>query len=315
MNLKSILTAAVCLLLSIATFAAEREFNIANRRGDSISVTYNQPANYAGKIVLIIAGSGPTDRNGNGFNFETNGYKMIADQLAEKGIASLRYDKLGVAKSAANMVSIKSEGDMHFNFYIDDAVDLINYLKSTYNPTNIIVLGHSEGSLIGMMAAQKTEVSGFISIAGPGRKAGTVIREQLASQPDSMKNKSYDIISKLEQGEHVGNIPKSQAMLFRPSIQSYMIEWFRYDPAEEIRKLKCPVVVIQGDRDLQVSMVDAVLLGKAAGVKVVKLSKMNHILKEAPKDRMQNLATYNNPTLPLSKGLMESIFSLIKVLK
>lgn len=306
---------AICFIFSFSTFGTETEFNIGNRRGDSISVTYTQPDNYAGKIVLFIAGSGPTDRNCNGLGFESNAYKMVSDELQKNGIATLRYDKLGVGKSIANMVSVKSEKDMHFNFYIEDAVDIINYLKSTYNPTHIIILGHSEGSLIGMMAAQQTSVSGFISIAGPGRKAGDVIREQLATQPDSMKTQAYQIISSLENGQRVGNIPRSQAMLFRPSIQQYMIEWFSYDPAKEIQKLKCPVVVIQGGRDLQVSMLDASILGKAAGVAVVKIGKMNHVLKDAPSDRAGNMATYNNPDLPLNKGLVPAILDLVKQLK
>jgi predicted alpha/beta hydrolase len=134
-------------------------------------------------VALIIAGSGPTDRDGNNPAMRNNSLKMLAEAMNKNGIVSLRYDKRGIARS--RNAGLK-EADLRFENYVDDAKAWINYLKKELKFTTIFVIGHSEGSLIGMIASQYKNVTKFVSIAGAGQPADKIIREQLKNQPPSI---------------------------------------------------------------------------------------------------------------------------------
>lgn len=261
-------------------------------------------------IVLIISGSGPTDRNGNNPIMTNNSLKMLAEGLFEKGIASLRYDKRGVAKSKnANL----NEIDLRFENYIEDAKSWVDLLNKDKRFSDIIIAGHSEGSLIGMIASQKNEVSKFISIAGAGMPAADIIREQLKSQPPIILDKSLSILEKLENGEPVEDIPKLLYPLFRPSVQPYMISWFQYDPQKEIAKLNKPILIVQGTTDIQVSLEDANKLKSAnENSEKILIEDMNHVLKESEIDRKKNIETYSNPDLPIKRELINNLDIFIK---
>lgn len=260
-------------------------------------------------LVLIVSGSGPTDRNGNNPRLTNNSLKMLAEGLFENNIASVRYDKRGVGESKS---AGTNESDLRFENYIEDVEDWINFLSKDSRFSEIIILGHSEGSLIGMIAAQKKEVGKFISIAGVGAPAGEILREQLREQPAIVSNQSFPIIEKLENGEMQENVPEMLHLLFRPSIQPYLISWFKYDPRKEIAKLEKPVLIIQGTTDIQVSVSDAEKLAEA-NQKARKqiIDGMNHILKEAEYDRAKNIQTYSMPDLPLKEGLIQTILEFI----
>jgi predicted alpha/beta hydrolase len=156
-------------------------------------------------VVLIIAGSGPTDRNGNAGNgLKTNAYKMVAEGLAQKGISSLRFDKRGIGKSQSAMTS---ESELRFETYTRDAVAWISMLKADKRFSEVIVLGHSEGSLIGMIAAQQTHTGGFISVSGPGKPADKILQEQLKAQlPPQLMMESNKILESLKQGKTVAEV-------------------------------------------------------------------------------------------------------------
>ncbi|MGZ5253213.1 MAG: alpha/beta hydrolase, partial [Flavitalea sp.] len=208
-------------------------------------------------VVLLIAGSGPTDRNGNNPMMKNDALKQIAYALAEEGIAAVRYDKRGIGASRA---AGKSEIDLRFENYIVDAEAWIDLLKKMNRFTSISVAGHSEGSLIGMVAAKKANK--FVSIAGAGRSIDVVIKEQLINQPPQVKEHAYGILDTLKMGLNPTTVNPLVFSLFRPSIQPYMISWIKYDPAKEIdslRQLNIPVLIIQGTRDIQVSVNDAEL--------------------------------------------------------
>jgi len=275
------------------------------------------PANMPAKcpVVLIIAGSGPTDRDGNnpGIPGANNCYRLVAQGLAEKGIASLRYDKRGIAASKA---ALKSEADIRFEDYINDATGWVNLLRQDARFGKIIVLGHSEGSLIGMVATNQAHADGFISIAGAGRPAAVLLREQLTKSSPQVLPEVESILKSLESGQTVAKVSPDLMQLFHPSVQPYLISWFKYNPAVEIAKLKCPVLIIQGSTDLQVSLQDATLLHQAkpdAQFKVI--TGMNHVMKTAPADRAANIAAYSDPSLPLAPGLMEGIIAFMNAIK
>ncbi len=260
-------------------------------------------------VVLIIAGSGPTDRNGNNPMMTNNSLKMLAEGLFAKGVASVRFDKRGIGESAS--VGVK-EADLRFETYIKDVEDWINLLKTDKRFSEIIILGHSEGSLIGMIAAQKKEVKKFISIAGIGVPAAQIIREQLKSQPPAVLDLCLPILEKLEKGETVSNVPPMLNSLFRPSVQPYMISWFKYNPQKEIAKLNKPILIIQGTTDIQVGISDAEKLVAANKNSQKQIFEgMNHVLKDAPIDPQENAKTYTNPNLPLKAGLIEAIIKFL----
>lgn len=260
-------------------------------------------------VVLIIAGSGPTDRNGNNPMMKNNSLKMLAEGLAERGIASVRYDKRGIGESKQAGGDEKS---LRFENYIDDAKDWIDFLHQNDSFTDIVVLGHSEGSLIGMIAAQKEEVNKYISLAGIGDRASKAIREQLKSQPPFVIDLSSPILDKLESAQTVDSVPPILLSLFRPSVQPYLISWFKYDPTVEIEKLRKPVLIVQGTTDIQVPVSNADVLAQSnPQAQKAIMEGMNHILKVSEADRMKNIETYSNPDLPLHPDLIDILIDFL----
>lgn len=315
--MKSIITTAFFLLLTTIVMAASYKDTafaetpvVLHTATGTIYGTLTMPE-AAGKIpvALIIAGSGPTDRNGNNPAMKNESLKMLAYGLAGNGIASLRFDKRGVGESKA---ALKSEADIRFEDYINDAKQWIAWLKKDKRFSKIAVIGHSEGSLIGMVAANQL-ADCYISIAGAGQPAGIILKGQLASQPPAIRDTAYAFIDSLTKGKTIDQVNPMLYALFRPSVQPYLISWFRYDPQTEIHKLTMPILVIQGTNDIQVSVEDAKLLAKAnPHAQLQLIPDMNHILKIVTGDRNANIATYNNPSLPISGELVKSIAAFIK---
>ncbi|GAB4278240.1 MAG: alpha/beta hydrolase [Marinilabiliales bacterium] len=261
-------------------------------------------------VILIIAGSGPTDRDGNNPKMTNNSYKMLAEELANYGIASLRYDKRGIGKSE---ISDFKEDDIIFEDFINDACSCVKYLRSKNIFKRFIILGHSEGALIGMVAAKKTDADAYISVSGAGRPINEVILEQLKKQSPIIYEVAKPIVDSLKQNLKVKNIDPSLMGLFRPSIQNFLINLFKYNPAEIIRTLEIPVLIIQGDNDIQVNVEDAKILKRNnKSSKLVIIKNMNHVLKEVKTDNyFLQLKTYNDPELQLHPKLIKSIVKFI----
>ncbi len=261
-------------------------------------------------VVFIHPGSGPTDRDGNNPMMKNNSLKYLAEALYRQGIASLRIDKRGIAESAD--VGPGSEADLRFEHYVNDAADWMTWLGERENLGSVIALGHSEGSLITMLASQKADVAGYISLAGPGRPADQILRDQLAAQGPSLTEMTDPILDFLLAGKTVEDVNPMLASLFRPSVQPYLISWFKYDPAAAVKKLDFPILIINGTTDIQVPASEAEILAEAASsAELVIIEGMNHILKEAPADRMANIATYSDPELPLIEELVASITAYV----
>src|SRR5262245_40558982 len=268
-------------------------------------------------VALIIAGSGPTDRNGNtrGIPGAVNNLKYLAEGLAAQGIASVRYDKRGVAES---IKAATSQSELRFETYIDDAVLWGKQLRADKRFSSVIIIGHSEGSLIGMVAAQKIEVDAFISIAGAGRPLPQVLLEQLRRNlPADLQSQAEMIVKSLTEGKIVEDVPPALGgALFRPSIQPYLISQFRYDPAKEIAKLSIPVLIAQGTADIQVPAQDAMLLAQAKpSAGLLMIEGMNHVLKDAPAGQDKQMKSYTDPSLPVAPKLIDGISSFIKTVK
>ena len=298
------------LFIPLISLCQEEEITLKTKTGDIKGSLLVPSSSEKASVVLIISGSGPTDRNGNNPIMINNSLMMLANELKKNGIASVRFDKRGIGESKNSGLE---ESDLRFENYVNDVKGWVDLLKESNRFSEIIVLGHSEGALIGMIASQKIEVEKFISVAGAGNSAGDIIREQLKAQPTVVLNQSLPIIEKLENGETVENVPQMLYALFRPSVQPYMISWLKFNPQIEIAKLNKPVLIIQGTTDIQVSVSDAdklALANKKAKKQIIE--GMNHILKEAELDRQKNIQTYSMPDLPLKKDLIEFIVKFIK---
>jgi alpha-beta hydrolase superfamily lysophospholipase len=267
-------------------------------------------------VVLIHAGSGPTDRDGNSpaLPGKNDSLKMLAEALAKQGIASLHYDKRAIAASAK---AAAREEDLRFETYIDDAVAWGQQLRKDKRFGKLTMLGHSEGALILSVAAQKLPADAYISIAGAGSPAGKIVLEQLRPQlpPDLMKQVE-GIVDSLDRGQLVEHTPPQLAALFRNSVQPYLISWFKYDPASEVAKLKMPVLILQGDTDIQVQAADARRLAAAQpAAKLVIVNGMNHVLKLVEADPAKQLASYGDPALPVAPRLISEIADFVKTIQ
>jgi pimeloyl-ACP methyl ester carboxylesterase len=259
-------------------------------------------------VVLIIAGSGPTDRDGNsaGMAGKNDSLKMLAVTLADAGFASVRYDKRGIGASAA---AAASEADLRLDTYVQDTVAWTEKLTSDARFSGVAIAGHSEGSLIGMLAANRRPVKAFVSIAGVAQGAASILRQQLHGKlPPDLADRNETILASLEKGQVVSDIPPLLASLYRPSVQPYLISWFRYVPAQEFKKLPIPCLILQGDTDIQVPVSEAKALHDAnPGAELEVIPGMNHVLKLVPTDQTQQIASYGDPTLPLAPELVKSL--------
>jgi hypothetical protein len=263
-------------------------------------------------VALILAGSGPTDRDGNPPGMRIDNLKLLAHGLADQGIASLRIDKRGIAASRA---AATDERELRLTTYVEDARAWLAFLRQQRNFSHLHLIGHSEGALIATLTAQHEVLSSLILLAGAGERVADVIRRQMPAIGFSaaLLEKSDAIIAALKAGESVADVPPELAAWYRPSVQPYLRSWLFVDPAAELAKTTLPTLIIQGSHDLQVSLRDADLLAAAKpGAQHVVIDRMNHVLKMAPQDRDLNIAAYSDPSLPLAPPLVPLIASFIQ---
>lgn len=300
------------LLLVLSTsmsLAQERELNISYNDWDfkgSLLVPEG-----AQTCVLIIAGSGPTDRNGNSslLGGKNNSLKYLAETFDSLGIASLRYDKRGLGDGGT---AVKEE-DLRFQDYVEDALAWIKHLREEEKFEEIWIAGHSEGALIGLLAATQGRVDGFISLSGPGFPLDQTLREQLKNLPDSLKTPAFTIMDELKAGRTVETVPQMLFALFRPSVQPFLIELFQHEPKALIRQLEIPVLIVQGGRDLQVPTSHGMTLFMAKpNAQYIYLEEMNHVLKAVEDSPLANQMAYVNPGLPLHQGLKKALADYFK---
>jgi pimeloyl-ACP methyl ester carboxylesterase len=268
-------------------------------------------------VVLIIPGSGPTDRDGNNpLGVTAAPYRMLAEGLVAKGVSTVRIDKRGMfgskeAVADANKVTIAD--------YATDTHNWVTAIRKQTEAKCVWVLGHSEGALVALAAAQKPDgICGVILVSGAGRKLSDVIREQLRANPANapVLDSAMTALDSLEHRQHVDVSAMHPALqkLFAPQVQDFLIDMFSYDPAKLAASVKLPMLIVQGERDVQVSVADAKALAAAQPkAKLVLLPQMNHVLKDVTSDdRAANLATYSDSSLPVDSSAVDSIASFVK---
>lgn len=267
--------------------------------------------------ILIIPGSGPTDRDGNNpLGVKGGIYRQLAEALAAEHVATLRIDKRGMFGSKA---AIADANAVTIGDYAADAHAWVDMLRQRTGRSCVWILGHSEGALVGLQAAQDPKgICGLILVSAPGRPLGEVIRGQLRANPANaaLLAQGEAAIDQLEAGKRVpaASLPAPLQPLFNDRVQGYLIGMFAHDPAKLIAAIKLPVLIVQGDKDIQVSVADAELLEKAQPVATLKLLPgINHVLKPVTgDDRTANVATYGDPNLPIAPGIAGAIAAFVR---
>ncbi len=262
-------------------------------------------------VVLIISGSGPTDRDGNNPDGGRNdSLKRLAWVLAKHNIASVRYDKRGVA---ASLAATPDERNLSVEAYVADAVAWSHKLAADPRLGPLILLGHSEGALIASLAAPQANAAAVISLSGSARPIDQVLRQQLSNRlPPQLMLRSNELLDSLKAGRLDDNVPAQLQVIFRPSVQPYLISLFRQNPAQAFAALKMPALILQGSHDIQVSVDDARQLKAAKpDAELALIEGMNHVMRIVPNDVKRQLASYKNPDLPLAAELGTRILRFI----
>ncbi|MEO9954330.1 alpha/beta fold hydrolase [Nonlabens sp.] len=269
-------------------------------------------------VAILISGSGPQDRNEELFDHKP--FLVLADHLTKKGIAVLRYDDRGVAQSEGTQKGATSED------FATDVEAAISYLKSRHdiNDKKIGLIGHSEGGLIAPMviADNKKDVAFFVSLAGPGVDGYHVLLPQIERSIkfqgvkgdtldfetnlmdamflkiiDSEKLSSQLLEKKLitVMKEMVANAPDISKAKYTDEVISglsrqFSDDWMRfflsYDPESNLKKVKCPVLALNGSLDYQVipeinlSGIEKAL-SKNKDVTIKKITGLNHLFQNA----------------------------------
>lgn len=262
-------------------------------------------------VALLIAGSGPTDRNGNNPMGRNDSLKRLAQALAKRGIASLRYDKRGIGQSQA---VAPDESQLSVDAYVADAQAWAQKLKADARFSDLVLIGHSEGALIATLAAPAVEPAALISIAGSGRAIDQLLREQLQGRlPPVLLATAYYLLDELKAGRTHEQVPEKLQVLFRPSVQPYLISLFRYDPAEAFANTTAPALIVQGTHDIQVDLQDAERLQDAReDSEVAIIGGMNHVLRITPAGPAGQTASYSRPELPIAHELTERISQFLR---
>ena len=260
-------------------------------------------------VALLIAGSGSTDHDGNGPQAKPATLKKLAEQLAEQKIATLRYDKRGAG--GWKPIFGKPE-DFRFKDYVDDAVSLVNYLKSSGKFGRVVVIGHSEGGLVAVLAARQVQVDRLVLLVTAARRQGDLVKAQLEKRqiPPDILDPILKAIDSIMAGQIVDPPPRGLAI--EPSMQPSVASAFTVDPIEPLKSIDKPILIVGGGRDVQVARLDFIALSAASPLaKTLWLPDMNHVLVDVA-DEADNLAAYNQPERTLDSKLVDAVAAFIQ---
>lgn len=273
------------------------------------TLTYNSTLKKQ-PLVIFIHGSGGVDRNGNqGPMSKPNYIKQLADALNKNGIAFYRYDK---RTSNAENSKFFMKG-VSLDDFVNDAKTIIQKFKEDKRFSSITLTGHSQGSLIAMLAST-VGIDHYISLAGASRRIDKTMIEQFRLQNgDSIANVASGYFKELDSTGKIEKLAPDFRGIFNPLNQKFFKTWMAYTPTEEISKLDSfPMLIINGTKDMQVFEKDAEALRKANPKSSLKIiENMNHVLKTIIEDK-ENLKSYYSADYPLSEELVNTITEFIK---
>lgn len=296
------------MLLAVSPAHSQDPTSSEIRINEFISGTLLQPVKQTDTLAIIIAGSGPTDRNGNQQMMQNNSLKQLAQQLTKNGFATFRYDKRLFALMRQNALI---EEQLSFDDFVSDAVSAINYFEQDFK--TIVLIGHSQGALIAKLAVQQTKVSKLVSLAGAGQAIDLVILDQIKKQAPGLAENAQQALTDLKETGNSKNYNPALASIFRPSVQPFMKSWIKYDPAEEISALDIPILIVTGTKDLQVPLKEGELLKEAQPkAEYAIIEGMNHVLKTIEGDGIENSKSYNEASRPINTELIKEITRFIR---
>src|SRR6201992_237924 len=258
-------------------------------------------------VVLLIAGSGSTDHDGNGPQVKPATLKKLSDQLVARKIAALRYDKRGAGgwKPACGR-----REDCRFKDFVEDAVALVNYLRGSRKFSQVSVAGHSEGGLVAILTARRVPVDRLVLLVTAARRQGDLVKAQLEKKlsPDRLQP-IVQAIDAIMAGQIVD--PPPQGLAIAPSMQPGIASAFTEDPIDPLKLIERPTLIIGGGHDLQVARLDFIALSAASPLaKTLWLPDMNHVLVDVT-DEDDNLAAYNQPERALDTVMVDSVANFI----
>ena len=307
MKIKFFLAAAFLSIYSFSQNGTYAEEEITINEYISGSLLKSQQ-NSRSILAILIGDFGPTDRDGNQNFLKSNTLKKLAESLSDQGISTFRYDKRIVKQIRKGKV----DNDIRFNDFITDAVSTISYFKSQNSFSKIYVIGHGQGSLVGMIAAQDLS-DGFISLAGSGRSLDKTLQSEIEKNAPMFSEDTAKVLDILKQGKTTPHYPKALASIFSEELQPFLSSWIQFDPIAEIAKLNTPVLIINGTKDLQVSVEESTALKNASKSATLKIiDKMNHILYTIEGDDLENSKSYNESYRKINPEVINSITTFIK---
>jgi pimeloyl-ACP methyl ester carboxylesterase len=300
----------ITFLVLIVLPAQEVSFESQNLRVNSfIDGTLLLPESEKPPLAIIIAGTGPIDRDGNQNFLVNNSLKKLAVGLTKKGIATFRYDKRIVKQIREGNV----DENMMFDHFVTDAKSVINYFGNNTFFSGIYVIGHSQGSLVGMLASQNNDVEGFISIAGAGKPIDEVIIDQISSMAPQLEEPSRSAFNELKSGKTTTNYPPALESVLNLSTQPFIMNWMKYHPCNIITGLPIPCLIINGTKDLQVPVDEANRLAASnENAELLIIDNMNHVLFTIEGDNLENSKSYGESFREISSELITSISNFIQ---
>jgi hypothetical protein len=258
-------------------------------------------------VALLIAGSGTTDHDGNGPQVKPATLKKLSEQLVARKIATLRYDKRG---AGGWKPEFGRPEDFRFVNFVDDAAALVNYLRGSGKFSKVIVIGHSEGGLVGILTTRRVPVDRLVLLVTAARRQGDLVKAQLEKTvpPDV-----FEPIAKAIDAIMAGQIvdPPPRGFSVAPSMQPGIASAFTEDPIEPLKKITEPTLIIGGGRDRQVARVDFAALSAASPVaKTLWLPDMNHVLVDVT-DEADDIKAYNDAERPLDPAMIDAVAAFI----
>ena len=298
-------TLLVCFALAIAAPASAQESKVSV--GPIEAILTVPPGIDHPPVALIIAGSGTTDHDGNGPQVKPATLKKLSEQLVARNIATLRYDKRG---AGGWKPEFGRPEDFRFKDFVDDAVSLVNYLRSSGKFSNIIVIGHSEGGLVGILTARRVPIDRLVLLVTAARKQGDLVKSQLEK---TIPPEMYAPIAKAIDAIMAGQIvdPPPPGLGIAPAMQPGIASAFNEDPIEPLKQIVAPTLIIGGGRDRQVARVDFAALSAASPVaKTLWLPDMNHVLVDVT-DEADDIKAYNEAARPLDPAMIDAVTGFI----
>lgn len=301
---------AIFFLISVYGLAQEDKFISTEVNLDPyVKGTLITPnSSGASPLVIMLQGSGPTDRHGNQSFMKNDALKKLAFALVEKGISTYRYDKRIMQMQRLGI----KEQDIRFDDFITDAISVLEHFGEDKRFNKLIVLGHSQGSLVGMVAA-KNRADAFISVAGVAQPIDSILIQQIVNQMPGLKGNAQQAFSELRESGSTGSYNPVLESIFRPSVQPFILSWMKYEPKEEISQLEIPVLLVNGSKDLQVEEAEAEALRIAnPNAELVILEDMNHVLRKIEGDDLENSKSYNETGRPLHPELVDVLVKFVR---